>query len=560
MTSSAHHPAVFDELRQADQLADGLALLIVRGPPSRAAPGLALIAAALEDGTARQVWHRLDTDGPRIADTVERTVATSGALVRPIALVHGLERIAVQHERHELLDRLNALRDSLDGARATIVLWIARPGFDEFQRYCPDLYQWRSLVADLADDDVPLAPAEVFWRRYLEKQYRWVDKLTAADVGASLSEVFVEPQVRDQAGYEQPLLGWADSVHRGVLYAPPGSGKLIALRRITQRQVLTLLNDAKEIVRPRGPWIPLLVTAHAFHQRLGMRGEGIHGLLSGATPAIDSGMQFVIEALERGQLRLIISLPWILDDSLNGLLMSELSEVTGNARMLVAISTPPPAHFDEDINFDSASMLPWDFEQAEAYLRKRLGPRSYALIDALSAYQQGDERERQLAEWWISSPVEMAALVDAYSRIGGMPEDAIDIRAFLESLVEEERDVGVSGLRGTRSPPRRSPQERVRSLAPSKSTMHDELVEILEGFRSLRGWHLRALIIERLLPTIAVHISRGSALRADWHNIVSACASSPGGLQALRDAVYQFEGDTFAMRRLDALLSEIEAI
>lgn len=87
----------------------------------------------------------------------------------------------------------------------------------------------------------------------------------------------------------------------------------------------------------------------------------------------------------------------------------------------------------------------------------------------------------------------------------------------------------------------------------------DTLVECLEECRSLRQQAERSEIIERLPAEIKRQFHERGSLRVRITNIVNVCADYPGGIEMLREAVRRFEGNSYAMGRVDEFIQTKEA-
>lgn len=139
-------------------VSEGLALVLVTGPDYRAEEGLARLVEAIPADRPR-LWHRLDRDGPTLA-------AQLGGDGEPVLLVHGLQYLETPR-RTEMEARLNLLRDTLVARRTLLLLWIPGSRAEEFRQHCADLFQWRTLLLELGEADVPIDPALEARRRYL---------------------------------------------------------------------------------------------------------------------------------------------------------------------------------------------------------------------------------------------------------------------------------------------------------------------------------------------------------------------------------------------------------
>jgi hypothetical protein len=87
----------------------------------------------------------------------------------------------------------------------------------------------------------------------------------------------------------------------------------------------------------------------------------------------------------------------------------------------------------------------------------------------------------------------------------------------------------------------------------------DALVDLLEDCRSVRDVRALEKIVERLPPEIRSRIHTHSSLHIHLTSIVQTCAYYPGGIQALRDSIYRFEGRSRVLTGIDDLLSRIRS-
>jgi hypothetical protein len=153
------------------------------------------------------------------------------------------------------------------------------------------------------------------------------------------------------------------------------------------------------------------------------------------------------------------------------------------------------------------------------------------------------------------------------------PAFAEELRAQLESWAPAAGDVDTRGeparAAGARQAPANHEAEGHRQVAAGDETQaqtkaltrgeEDSLVELLEKCAAIRDGATRKLVIDRLPEHIAVRIREFPGLRVHVTEMVKHCSRFPGGLASLRTAVHRFEGDSFAMRELDALLARIVA-
>lgn len=171
-----------ESIGEVVQLNEGLSLLLCVGPMSRAVEGLSAVLRHLPADLAVR-WHRLDEEGPDLPAVLR----AGGGGADPLVLaVFGLE-VLYAERRQELLRQLNLLRDLLPNRRGVLLLWIPRDLLVEFQGLCPDLYQWRSLVLELSEEDLTqgLLPAhDVVLCMGPETQDVWQEALGRDDLRA----------------------------------------------------------------------------------------------------------------------------------------------------------------------------------------------------------------------------------------------------------------------------------------------------------------------------------------------------------------------------------------
>ncbi|WP_428262560.1 effector-associated domain 2-containing protein [Haliangium sp.] len=91
------------------------------------------------------------------------------------------------------------------------------------------------------------------------------------------------------------------------------------------------------------------------------------------------------------------------------------------------------------------------------------------------------------------------------------------------------------------------------AVGPSRSELA-HVVLLVEELSAVKDERMRSQIIERLPNRVQAFIPYSAMRRAHVTSIVESCARFPGGLLALRDAVHWLEGDTLAMKQLDAVL------
>lgn len=80
----------------------------------------------------------------------------------------------------------------------------------------------------------------------------------------------------------------------------------------------------------------------------------------------------------------------------------------------------------------------------------------------------------------------------------------------------------------------------------------DALVTRLEACQAVKDARLRAQLVDRLPVELRRRVSEDGSPMVVANELVKICAGRPEGLQQLREAVAQVEGNTFAMQKLDA--------
>src|SRR5689334_18018653 len=172
-------PAAFQGVVEALERAHRLALVLLVGPSNRANEAREALEQLLPS-QSRVRSYRIDRQGPDI-----RSFAASSGDAFPIVFVHGFERIAAS-EREDVEIRLNLLRDALAQHHLGVIFWIPKEGLESFLQHCPDLFAWRSLIAEVDAAELPLSPSISARRDYLSRVLR----------EARLPEVLVELRVR----------------------------------------------------------------------------------------------------------------------------------------------------------------------------------------------------------------------------------------------------------------------------------------------------------------------------------------------------------------------------
>ncbi len=174
---------------------------------------------------------------------------------------------------------------------------------------------------------------------------------------------------------------------------------------------------------------------------------------------------------------------------------------------------------------------------------------------ALERHQAGEARVVPIilrsCDWHSAPFAELQALPkDALPVSRWTDEDdawadiASTIRKFIESAMDSNEFDPVT--------------EAVNPPAHLAQSDLDRLIRALEGCTTIKDHHARAQIIERLPSDILVRIRYLPMLRSHVTEIVLTCASIPGGLLALRQAVHHFEGDTDHMNAFDSVLASMK--
>jgi NACHT domain-containing protein len=237
MASSAFHRAV-----EALERAHRLALILLVGPNDRANEAREQLDKLLPPHLDARSY-RIDRQGPDILSFAE-----SLADPFPILFVHGFERIGSER-REDTEIRLNLLRDAFAQHHLGLVFWLPRDSLESFLQHCPDLFAWRSLLAEVDGSELAVSSIIAARREYLSRLLRQT----------RLPEVLVEIHVvtADRASLPIDFQEWAVKTERGIVVGPAGSGKTTSLRTLAHRFADHAYDDATQPV-------PVLLQVGAF--------------------------------------------------------------------------------------------------------------------------------------------------------------------------------------------------------------------------------------------------------------------------------------------------------
>lgn len=215
MASPAFHRAV-----EALERAHRLSLILLVGPNDRAGEAREQLDKLLPPPL--QVHsYRIDRQGPDMLSFAEPLADPF-----PILFVHGFERLHPA-QREDVEIRLNLLRDAFAQHHLGLVFWLPRDALESFLQHCPDLFAWRSLLAEVADSELSVPPNVAARREYLSGMLRQT----------RLPELPMEVQVTaaDRASSPIDFRDWAMKLGLGLVVGPVGSGKTTALRALAHR-------------------------------------------------------------------------------------------------------------------------------------------------------------------------------------------------------------------------------------------------------------------------------------------------------------------------------------
>jgi hypothetical protein len=234
-------PSPFHRAVEALERAHRLALILLVGPDDRAQEARELFDGLLPS-PLRARSYRIDRQGPDLLSFAE-----SLGNPFPILFVHGFER-SPPAQRDEIEIRLNLLRDAFAQHHLGLIFWLPRGTLESFLQHCPDLFAWRSLLAEVDGADLPISPIIAARRAYLSHLLQQT----------RLPEVLVELQVAaDRASLPIDFQEWAVKTQRGLAVGPAGSGKTTALRTLAHRLADHAYDDATQPV-------PVLLHGGAF--------------------------------------------------------------------------------------------------------------------------------------------------------------------------------------------------------------------------------------------------------------------------------------------------------
>lgn len=222
--------AALEDIVLTAALGRRLALIFVFGPGFLVLDGFQEIEQALSAERC-VLRHRLDRDGPNIAETV-----AAAEDPRPVVLVHGLERMLPDGWQTALAE-LNLLRDTLSMHPAVLVVWVPSEAADDFRALCIDLFQWRVLSVFV---DAPPPDSQSEQRRV---RHRYLVHWAAGDVPSAPTMIERRVIIWDDGTRE--VGAWLERVRRGLLLGDAGSGKTTELHRYVKRQASAMLDGVE---------------------------------------------------------------------------------------------------------------------------------------------------------------------------------------------------------------------------------------------------------------------------------------------------------------------------